>query len=78
MKTKGRYIIHQHPTLVMTANCNDFAIQIDDQWEHFTGPDAYDSVLSRLYDINDMSAYYEVQSYWGQFCNETAHHNCGL
>jgi hypothetical protein len=61
------YIIHHHPTLVQTRNENHFAVTTKSGvFIEFVGDDAYHNVLSFLHDdLNDMSAYYHTQGYWG-------------
>jgi hypothetical protein len=77
-KKRGQ-VVWAHPVTVLTVNCEDWAIQLPGQeWAHYTGPGAYDAVLTVLYLAGYTGAYYEAQNYWGPRCPYTAAHTCGL
>ena len=78
-KLRG-YTIHNYPGHVMTANCQDYAVQYpgSDEWKRYTGEDAYDQALGDLYDAGLESAYYHVRDYSGHTCHVTGEHTCGL
>jgi len=62
----------------MSLHCEDFAVENETgEWDRYQGVDAYDQVLSDLYDKGYVQAYYEIQSYWGQYCDGSPH-QCGL
>ncbi len=75
-QTSG-YQIHAYPTTVNSRNENHFAVRTrSGVFVEFEGLDAYDDVLGFLHDdLSDMSAYYEVLSYWGHKRNDGVNNN---
>lgn len=76
--TPGR-LLWTEGVQVLTANCEAWAVKWPATgWQHYTGPEAYDTVTGALYDAGHIGAYYSARDYWGTHCPYTARHTCGL
>jgi len=77
---KNGYTIWAHPVTVIRHNCDSFTAWYPEQWEtptQYTGPHAYDNMLSDLYDNGHLEAFYNIRAQ-DTPCPDTDKHQCGL